>query len=298
MDLLAGEGAIGSMETKYYVIPVSTLQTPTPNVIAGLPAASEWTNLRSLGAKGDGKTDDTAVIQKAIPDHRVIYGPVGNYVVGDAVSLRPDTVIIALHPEQAQVDLLDRTSGFQGPGTPRALVQTPQGGHNIVAGLGLFTNGFNSRAVGALWMAGKDSLMADVRFLGGHGTNGLKGLRLNSYTNAHTADPAIHRRWDSLYPSLWVTINCTGSFTLRGGPSSDGFHIRSERIDDGVVLIDKDDVDIVYLCADGNMILGQVGVDEGQHRTCATLTVITALLCSGEIQIFTQQVEQHCHGAT
>jgi Pectate lyase superfamily protein len=209
---LPAEGAIGSMETKYDVVALSEMPSPAPNVIAGIPATGEWTNLRSLGAKGDGKSDDTAVIQKAVAEHRVIYVPMGNYVVSDTIALRPDTVIIALHPDETQLDLLDRTPGFQGPGTPRALLQTPQGGHNMVTGLGLFTNGINSRAVGALWMAGKDSLMDDVRFLGGHGTNGLNGERLNPYNNAHTADPDIHRRWDAQYPSLWVTKGGGGIF--------------------------------------------------------------------------------------
>lgn len=202
---LAAEGADGSIETKYEVAPLSVLPEPAPNVIPAVPPVSEWTNLRSLGAKGDGKTDDTAVIRRAVAEHRVLYVPMGNYVVSDTIALRPETVLVALHPDETQFDLLDGTPGFQGPGTPRALLQTPEGGHNLVSGIGLFTNGINSRAVGALWMAGEDSLLDDVRFLGGHGTNGLSGTRVNPYNNTHTADPDIHRRWDAQYPSLWVT---------------------------------------------------------------------------------------------
>ncbi len=198
------EDAPGSMELKGDLAPLYFMPAPTRNVIASLPPVSEWTNLRSLGAKGDGKTDDTAVIKKAVEEHRVIYIPMGNYIVSDTITLRPDSVLIALHPDKTQFDLLDRTPGFQGPGTPRPLLQTPEGGHNIVTGLGLFTNGINSRAVGALWMSGEDSLMDDVRFLGGHGTDGLNGTRLNPYNNTHTADPDSHRRWDAQYPSLWV----------------------------------------------------------------------------------------------
>ena len=201
---LPAEGAVGSMEAKYKVLRLSAPPPPMSNAIRAVPPVSEWTNLRSLGAKGDGKSDDTAIIQKAIAEHQVIYVPMGNYVVSDTIALRPETVLIALHPDQTQFDLLDRTAGFQGPGAPRPLLETPEGGHNMVSGLGLFTNGINSRAVGALWMAGEDSLMDDVRFLGGHGTNGLNGARLNPYNNTHTADPDIHRRWDAQYPSLWV----------------------------------------------------------------------------------------------
>jgi len=201
---LPDESAPGSIETKYEAAPLTAMPPPTPNVIAAVPPVSEWTNLRALGAKGDGQTDDTAIIRQAIAEHRVIYMPMGYYVVSDTIALRPDTVLIALHPDETQLDLLDRTPGFEGPGTPRPLLEAPKGGRNIVTGIGLFTNGINSRAVGALWMASQESLMGDVRFLGGHGTNGLDGHRLNPYNNTHTSDPDIHRRWDAQYPSLWI----------------------------------------------------------------------------------------------
>ncbi len=201
---LTAAGEPGSMQTKFETAPTDKDDAIDSNVIASLPAVTEWTNLRTLGAKGDGKSDDTAIIQKAVAEHRVVYIPMGNYVVSDTIALRPDTILIALHPDETQLDLLDRTPGFQGPGAPRPLLSTPEGGHNIVSGIGLYTNGINSRAVGALWMSGADSLMDDVRFLGGHGTNGLNGQRLNPYNNTHNGDPDIHRRWNSQYPSLWV----------------------------------------------------------------------------------------------
>src|SRR5665811_2623095 len=86
---------------------------------------------------------------------------------------RPDTVLIGLHPSATQIDLLDGTPAFQGTGAPRALVETPKGGANIMIGIGLYTNGINPRAVAAKWMAGKDSMMNDVRFLGGHPQAGI-----------------------------------------------------------------------------------------------------------------------------
>ncbi len=79
-------------------------------------------------------------------------------------------------------------------------------------GIGLYTNGINPRAVAAKWMAGANSMMNDVRFLGGHGTNRLDGSRDNPYNNTHTADPELARRWDGQYPSLWVTDGGGGTF--------------------------------------------------------------------------------------
>jgi sugar lactone lactonase YvrE len=185
-----------------------------------LPARESWVNIRALGAKGDGATDDTAVFQKAIAGNRAIYLPSGKYVVTDTIALKPDTVLIGLHPGATQIDLLDRTPAFQGVGSPKPLIEAPKGGANIMIGIGLYTNGINPRAVAAKWMAGKDSMMNDVRFLGGHGTNKLDGSRENPYNNTHTADPDLNRRWDGQYPSLWVTDGGGGTFLDIWTPST------------------------------------------------------------------------------
>ncbi|HMF65255.1 MAG TPA: SMP-30/gluconolactonase/LRE family protein, partial [Edaphobacter sp.] len=119
-----------------------------------------------------------------------------------------------------QFDIPDSTPAFQGPGAPKALLEAPHGGTNIVTGIGLYTNGINSRAVGAKWMAGKDSMMNDVRFLGGHGTY-VPGVASPAiYNNTHTADVDINRRWDSQYPSLWITDGGGGTFANIWTPSS------------------------------------------------------------------------------
>jgi len=209
---LQAPGATGEIKTSYDAEPLKTMPPSTPDAIRGMPPIATWVNLRTLGAKGDGATDETAVIQKAIAEHRVLYIPSGRYVVSDTLRLRPDSVLIGLHPDQTQFDIPDSTPGFQGPGAPRPLLEAPRGGDNIVTGIGLYTGGINSRAVGAMWMAGKDSLMDDVRFLGGHGTNGPDGKRVSPYSANLASDPDPHRRWDGQYPSLWITHGGGGTF--------------------------------------------------------------------------------------
>ncbi|MEO8736694.1 MAG: glycosyl hydrolase family 28-related protein [Edaphobacter sp.] len=209
---LPSVGGFGEIKTHYESSPLKGMPPSLPRAIRALPEASTWVNLRSLGVKGDGTTDDTAAIQKAIETHPVLYIPSGRYIVTDTLTLRPDTVLIGLHPSTTQFDIPDSTPGFQGPGAPKPLLLAPQGGSNIVTGIGLFTGGINSRAVGAMWMSGKDSLLDDVRFLGGHGTNLPNGTRMNPYNNTHSADPDIHRRWDAQYPSLWITNGGGGTF--------------------------------------------------------------------------------------
>lgn len=218
--MLAGMGAVGTPKTSFQAAPLRAMPEPGPPAIRGLPPVERWVNLRSLGAKGDGKTDDTAVILKAIAEHALIYLPNGHYVVKDTIALRPDTVLIGLHPDETQLDLLDATPGFEGPGAPRPLLLAPRGGNNIVTGIGLYTGGNNSRALGAMWMSGKDSLMADVRFLGGHGTRGPDGKRENPYNSNLSGDPDPRRRWDSQYHSLWITHGGGGTFFNLWTPST------------------------------------------------------------------------------
>lgn len=183
-----------------------------PSDIPDLPARDTWGNLAALGAVGDGVADDTAVLRDAISKHRTIYLPSGRYRVTDTITLKPDTVLIGLTPIRTQIILQDSTPGYQGVGAPKPLLEAPKGGSNIVTGIGLDTGGINPRAVGAKWMAGSNSMMNDVRFLGGHGMFNADGTRMTPYNANHTGDPDPKRRWDSEYYSLWVTDGGGGTF--------------------------------------------------------------------------------------
>ena len=205
-------GLNGKIATSFKTTTLAAIPPREASAIQALPSPDSWVNLRALGAKGDGVTDDTEAIQKAINQHATIYIPMGRYLVSDTIHLKPETVLIGLHPSATQFDLAETSLKFQGVGEPKALLETPPGGRNIVTGIGLFTGGQNNLAVGALWQAGKDSLVDDVRFLGGHGTNNADGTRSSPYNNTHTADPEINRRWDGQYPSLWVTNGGGGTF--------------------------------------------------------------------------------------
>jgi hypothetical protein len=197
-------GAQGVFKTRYEASPLSALPLPAAPAIGPLPDPGTWIDVHSLGVKGDGIADDTSALQKAIDEHLALYFPSGRYLLHDTLTLRPDTVLIGLHPSTTQFDLADGTPGFEGPGPVKPLLLAPSGGANVITGLGIFTGGFNPRATALLWKAGKDSRVDDVRFLGGHGTNNPDGSRMNPYNATHSADPDPHRPWDSQYPSLWI----------------------------------------------------------------------------------------------
>ena len=220
-------GAIASIQDVFDAAPLTALPPPIKSDIRDLPPMNIWVNIRSLGAVGDGSADDTAVLQKAISEHQAIYFPSGQYRVTETIQLRPDTVLIGLHPSVTRILLADGTPAFQGVGSPKPMLEAPKGGNNIVTGIGLYTNGINPRAVALRWMAGADSMVDDVRFLGGHGTvnpgatpeqNRMVWEQI--YNNTHTADANILRRWDSQYPSLWITDGGGGTFVNIWTPST------------------------------------------------------------------------------
>jgi hypothetical protein len=205
-------GAVGAIRDVYETAALSAFPRPVKSDIPDLPPIDTWVNIRSLGAHGDGTADDTDVFRNAIAQHRAIYLPSGQYRVTDTITLKPDTVLIGLHPSVTRILLADSAPAFQGVGNPKPLLETPKDGTNIVTGIGLYTNGMNPRAVAAKWMAGTDSMMNDVRFLGGHGTIDPNATAEEAhkiwkeiYNDSHSADSNPSRRWDGQYPSLWIT---------------------------------------------------------------------------------------------
>jgi len=221
-------GRIGQYRTTFDADALKAYPAPLSPAIRALPPVSEWKSAREFGALGDNATDDTVAIQKAIDTHRVIYFPTGFYRVTDTLKLRRDTVLIGLHPSLTQIVLPDRTPAFQGGGAPKALVESSKGGENIVSGLGLYTDGQNPRATALLWTAGERSMVNDVKFQGGHGTNLHDGSRFNPYNTNASADPDTRKRWGGQYPSLWVTSGGGGTFANIWSPNTyaySGFYV-------------------------------------------------------------------------
>jgi sugar lactone lactonase YvrE len=192
---------------------------------------AEWADVRSLGVKGDAETDDTAALQRAIDTHRVLYFPTGFYKVTDTLKLRPDCVLIGLHPAITQLFIPDDNPGHRGLGPVRPILETPAGGDNVLSGLGLFTGRVNPRASALLWRSGERSLVEDVKIMGGGGTPTPDGQPLGSLS-AHSGDPVADGRWDAQYPSIWVTDGGGGTFTDVWSPNTfaqAGFYVSNTR---------------------------------------------------------------------
>ncbi len=205
-------GQVGKYETRSDIAAIDAMPAERAPAIRDLPSVGDWANVHDLGLVGDGKTDNTAALQRAIDTHRTLYFPAGIYSVGNTIRLKPDTVLIGLHPSLTQIVLTEGTPGFQGIGEPKAMIQTAEGGDAIVSGLGLFGGGLNPRVTTLLWMAGEKSLLDDVRFFGRPGGDVDHAMGFPIFNNNRSADPDTAKRWGGTYPSLWVTKNGGGTF--------------------------------------------------------------------------------------
>ncbi len=199
------------INTFYDLVPLKTLPPPILSDVYLSPDIKTWVNLKSLGAKGDGIADDTDILEKAISDYPNIYLPSGHYRVTRPVILKKNTVLIGLSPISTQLVITDRTEAYQGVGAPVPLLETPEGGNNIVTGIGLAVTGNNSRAVAAKWMAGKESMMNDVRFYEEFRTY-VTDNNIPRYNPAPPEDERRFRKFDTRYWSLWITNGGGGTF--------------------------------------------------------------------------------------
>lgn len=212
-------GSDGAYATKAEIEGLAALPAPRKAAIRDLPPMSEWADVHGQGVVGDGIADDTAAIQRAIDTNRVLYFPAGFYKVTNRLTLRPDSVLIGLHPAMTQLYIPDGNAAHAGLGTVLPILESPRGGDNVLSGLGLFTGRINPRASALLWRSGESSLVEDVKIMGGGGTPTSDGKPLGSLA-AHSGDPVADGRWDAQYPSIWVTDGGGGTFADVWSPNT------------------------------------------------------------------------------
>ncbi|WP_223798588.1 glycosyl hydrolase family 28-related protein [Sphingomonas nostoxanthinifaciens] len=216
---LAGLGAPGTYQTKMDAVRTAGLPAAHAAAIRALPPTSDWVSVRTLGVKGDGTSDDTVALQRAIDTHRVLYFPVGFYMISDTLKLRRDSVLIGLHPSLTQIQLPDNSPAFAGLGGPKPMIETAKGSDTILSGLGVFGGRINPRVNPILWRSGESSLIDDVKIQGGGGTFIADGKPLGVYARPG-GDPIASQLIDAQYPGLWVTDGGGGTFADIWAPNT------------------------------------------------------------------------------
>ena len=202
---------------------VKSLPKKLEATIPALPGMETWVNVRTFGAKGDGETDDTQAFEQAIATGKPVYVPQGWYRLTRTLQMQPGTNLIGLHPFGTQLVLKESEPAFSGFGTPVPLLQSSKGGADVLNGIGINAGAYNYRAVGVKWMAGEDSYLNDVKFVGGHGTlrkptpgqparrYNRSAPRISSPENPVT-ETGKDLAWDTQYWSLWIADGGGGIF--------------------------------------------------------------------------------------
>ncbi|MGH9566230.1 MAG: glycoside hydrolase family 55 protein, partial [Candidatus Angelobacter sp.] len=201
----------------------ATFQSDIPS----LPPMNSWVNVHALGAKGNGGTDDTAALQRAIDAHATLFFPSGKYRLSGSLRLRPGTVLIGFSPFTTQFILVDSDPRFQGAGPAISLLLAPHGGTNIVTGIGIATGNANPRASGVEWLAGQRSMLEDVEFIRGH-SEYVRLLEPAAPAPARGQRPQM--QLDSQYPALWIHDGGGGIFRgiwSHGGTAKAGLLIEN-----------------------------------------------------------------------
>jgi len=150
-------------------------------------------------AKGDGKTDDTEVLQKALDDHPngnyIIYLPKGTYLVSrtltwpkgsDTAQNYRRTILQGQDFEKTVIRLVPRAVGFNNPDVPKAVIYTGLGPapryRNAIHDLTVKVGAGNAGAVGIRFNAAQQGTINNVRVVAEDG-KGVAGIDMSFAPN-------------------------------------------------------------------------------------------------------------------
>jgi Pectate lyase superfamily protein len=166
------------------------------------PTAGNGVSVKDFGAKGDGVTDDTDAINRALNDTRVnpdgtpnqpspddyngrprmVYIPAGTYLVkntlrwvGCCLAVRGDG------PGRTVLKLADNTAGFADKAKPKAVLETESGNESFrqqVWDLGVDTGSGNPGAIGVNYVSSNYGTLNNVRIRSGDG-EGFAGVGMD-----------------------------------------------------------------------------------------------------------------------
>jgi hypothetical protein len=131
-----------------------TIQPTLANSIIEFPASSDFINVKNFGAKGDGVTDDTLALQKAINstnrDYQVVYFPQGTYLVSNTIQIGRLKTIQGAAKNKTIIRLKDRSTAFMQAPKPvlRSMYNNNQTFGVYIRDLTVDTGQGNSKAIG------------------------------------------------------------------------------------------------------------------------------------------------------
>ena len=122
-------------------------------------------------AKGDGRTDDTAAIQRAIEEHEIVFLPKGCYLLTRTLELKPQTKLIGVGQTMSLL-VPARSGAFTDAAKPAPMVRTADSADaaTVLAFLGFYTPANVEGAQSLHWRCGGRSIFRGVEV---HGRGGV-----------------------------------------------------------------------------------------------------------------------------
>ncbi|NJK91860.1 MAG: hypothetical protein HC904_08565 [Blastochloris sp.] len=156
------------------------------------PSGAAVVNVRTLGATGNGATDDTVAIQNAINNNpgKTIYFPNGTYLVSNWIQAGVNgswkrTFLQGQSKAGTIIRLAPNTPGFTDPALPKPVItffegtSTGQAFRNSIRNLTIDTGANNPGAIGLRWMNNNQGAITDVVIKSTDSTKrGVAGLDL------------------------------------------------------------------------------------------------------------------------
>lgn len=116
-------------------------------------------NIKDLGARGDGVSDDTAVFKKAIGEHAKIFVPRGTYIVSDTLTLEKNTALFGVARIVSNIQAKD---GWGRENTPIITTVDDRDATTCLAGLSVNHTDRAMHLSLIHWQAGRDSVVRNI----------------------------------------------------------------------------------------------------------------------------------------
>jgi len=144
------------------------------------------------GAMGDGRTDDSLALQKAIDENETVFLPKGHYLVTKPLSLRPGTRIFGISHTCSNIFIEGGGALFGDRGNPTPVLQTPDDpqGRNLLAFFSVTIPRSAQGAHALLHQSGQSTLFA-CRFSYHHHSLEEEGQLLHDLE--HVTPPVVVR---------------------------------------------------------------------------------------------------------
>lgn len=176
-------------------------------------------------ARGDGNTDDSAALQKAIDENETIFLPKGAYRVTKTLKLGPKTKIFGISPSYCMIVPMPVAGGdFTTPDDPKPVIRTADAadGETILAFFSVFMPREEGKACCWLDLAAGNTVVRCVLPIIGYTVADLDPLKRGIYpwTNWKWEDLESFALQTGFIKHFWTPYNFEGTEDTSVGPDS------------------------------------------------------------------------------